>query len=495
MSKKRKIEKPQPEKKRLLPILFLALLAFGVYANSLGSGFVGDDEQQLVQNPVVAQHQWTAAFTSGVWAFRGVRGNYYRPLQFVVYTTLHAIFGFQASAFHLAMVLLHVLNTLLVYWLALRLLARAPAALAAAALFAIHPIHTEAVNWVAALPDVLLTAIVLFAVWQFARGASIAVHCLLYAAALLTKETGVMLAPLYVAYEWILLGRRWPEIRKNLLLYGALLATFAGYLALRWTALGGLAPGQQTFFHLTPAEFVGSAIVIAAQYAWKLVCPTGLNYFHVFHPTAAITPALLLSIVALAAAAWAAFHRATPAAVRYSLFWIATTLVPALNLTGVGQNVLAERYLYLPSVGFVLLAGFGWEWWAARQSRPAWAVGIVLLCAGSWQCVARNADWHDEFTLLQKTVAQSPDSGLMHNNLAGSYLARNDLAHAVEQERLAVQLEPRSAAFHKNLGALLMAAGDPRAAIPEFEETLRLQPAAPDVQGFLDEARRMSSAH
>jgi len=231
-----------------------------------------------------------------------------------------------------------------------------------------------------------------------------------------------------------------------------------------------------------------SAVVTAAQYARKLILPLHLNYFHIFQATRSVTPAFLISLAALIAVGAVAFRQATPSAVRYGLFWMALTLAPAMNLTGVGQNVMAERYLYLPSVGLAWIAGLGWEWWAARQRRPAWTAGIAILCAGAWQSMARNADWRDDFTLLRKTVAQSPGAGILHNNLAGVYVERNDLEHALEEERLAVKLEPRSAPFHKNLGLLLMVR-DPPAAIPEFEEALRLQPAAPDLRSLLEEAR------
>ena len=161
----------------------LAVLAFLVYANSLSNGFVGDDKEQLLQNPLVSGHRIAAAFGAGVWSFRGVQGNYYRPLQFLIYILLHGLFGFEAFGYHLFFVLMHALTTVLVYFLALQLTTRSHIALAAAALFAVHPIHTEVVDWIASLPDMMLTAIVVAAVCWFARqggsprGSRIAGHC------------------------------------------------------------------------------------------------------------------------------------------------------------------------------------------------------------------------------------------------------------------------------------------------------------------------------
>lgn len=153
-----------------------------------------------------------------------------------------------------------------------------------------------------------------------------------------------------------------------------------------------------------------------------------------------------------------------------------------------GQNVFAERYLYLPSAGFAWIAGLAWDWCAARRMGPAVAAGVLIVCAAAWQTMDRNPNWHDDFTLLSVTVKQSPSAGVLHNNLAGAYVDRNDLDHALAEERLAVQEEPRSAPFHKNLGLLLMAR-DPKAAIPEFERAQALDPGDGSLLGLLQEAR------
>ena len=494
MLSKIKTAPPKNSKPASLQFLWPACLAFGAYVNSLSNGFVGDDKEQLLQNPAVSGHQFGAFFTAGVWAFRGVRSNYYRPLQFTVYALLHSLFGVEAFRFHLAMVLLHVLNTSLVYWLTLRIVSRARVALAAAALFALHPIHTETVDWIASLPDLMMTAFVVLALWRFVREDAaprprqIPLHCAMYLGALLSKETGVVLLPLYLGFELIQLRRPLRELGKNAVLYGSLLATGGAYLAMRWVALGGLAPGQETFHRLGPAEFFLSGIVAAGHYAGSLILPFDLNYFHVFHATRTVTLPFLLALAAIVTLGAVAFRSQTSSAVRYGLFWIAVTLAPALNLTGVGQNVFAERYLYLPSVGLAWMAGLAFDWMAARQPRVAWTAAAAILCAATWQTVSRNGDWRDDFTLLRKTVAQSPEAGIMHNNLAGAYVERNDLDHALEQERLAVQFEPRSAPFHKNLGLLLMVR-DPRSAIAEFEEAQRLQPSASDLPALLKAAR------
>src|ERR1700722_4554122 len=314
----------------------LAALAIAVYANSLGNGFVGDDQFQLLRNPLVKDAGGIPRlFGSGAWSFLGITGNYYRPLQFLVYLLIYQCAGFHASAFHLFMVALHAANTVLLF-LFVRRWAAGRIAWAAAALFAVYPVHTEPVDWIAALPDLMLTAVVLTGLLLFARqdgaprGLRILGHWGIYLLALWTKETGVAMLPLYAAFGFFCLGRRWSEFRRNAALYAGMIAVFGLYLAMRIRALGGLAPRQHAFFHLGPADFALSVVVTAGQYLRTLLLPLDLNYFHVFHATQSLTPRFLISAAALGAAA-ALFLRLRTPLVSYGLFWMAAAIAPALN--------------------------------------------------------------------------------------------------------------------------------------------------------------------
>src|SRR5258708_4290011 len=149
---------------RLCPYAALAALAFGVYANSLPNGFVSDDNAAFYSDPVAM-------------SWRGIpdlfrrdfvkqfdprsSSNYYRPVQILVYVLMFHLTGRDAFSMHLLSILVHVINTLLVFHLGRRWLTNENAALMAAALFAVHPIHSEVVVWAAALPDGILTLVVL----------------------------------------------------------------------------------------------------------------------------------------------------------------------------------------------------------------------------------------------------------------------------------------------------------------------------------------------
>ena len=147
-----------------------------------------------------------------------------------------------------------------------------------------------------------------------------------------------------------------------------------------------------------------------------------------------------MSLVALAAVVGAAFRlRARQPIISYAIFWIALTIVPALNLAGVGQNVFAERYLYLPSVGFVVLAGLAWAWLKTEAPSAAWPAAAAILLACSAATITRNPDWRDDFTLLQVTLKKSPESGYLHNLMAGVWVERDQFRRALDEQILAVR--------------------------------------------------------
>jgi hypothetical protein len=215
---------------RLWPYLALAALAFLVYSNALSNGFAADDDSQLLSNPLVVNYrEIPRIFGQDIWAFSKPVGatpsNYYRPIQILLYMALYYVGNFNPVWFHTVMLLIHVANTLLVFRLGLFFLKNSEhakeIALAAAALFAVHPIHNEAVVWVAVLPDIFMTLLalvmILLFVLQDARPTprQIAVHAALFLVALFTKETAVVLLPLLAGYEWLYLGRDARQIWAN----------------------------------------------------------------------------------------------------------------------------------------------------------------------------------------------------------------------------------------------------------------------------------------
>ena len=159
----------RPDVALLALLLVLAVLP---YASTLANSFVYDDFPQLVENPYVRGFRHLREiFTTTVWSFQGAQGvtNYYRPLMTFGYLVCYQIFGPLPFGFHLANVLLHAAVVCLLFGVTRRVFGDPLPAFLAAALFALHPVHTESVAWVAAVPDIELTFFYLLAFWFFLR--------------------------------------------------------------------------------------------------------------------------------------------------------------------------------------------------------------------------------------------------------------------------------------------------------------------------------------
>ena len=447
-----------------LSALILCALVLVTYGNSIRNGFVWDDNQQIVKNPDLRTGAPIARLFSGdVWNFRGHTGgghNYYRPLQMLTYRIAADIWGFDPHAFHGLSIGFHLITVLLAFFLFRRLCRRTDLAFASAALFAVHPVHAEAVDWISALPDVGCTAFLLLAFLWFhgahfdpadsavrcqprsVRVFFVALSCASFAVAILWKETAVvfpLLAMVYVlcADESSVYGSRLRTAMKLSIPYWCIAIA---YLLLRWRVLGSLASRQRDWA-LNPLQFALSDSNLLLQYWAKLIAPVHLSAYYVFSPVrspsdARAVTAVLIFLVALFLIARGV--RRAPLAT-FAALWVFITLFPVLDVYALGRNAFTERYMYLPSVGFCLLAVFTAAWLGRgvpSQYRIASAVvtALVVVSIGAAATVSRNAYWKDDSTLFLRTLEASPNAPFVQNMVGELQRGEGSAASSSEAE-------------------------------------------------------------
>ena len=445
----RLVTEPRSRITVVLASVSLCVLAITAYSNGISNGFVWDDHEQVVMNAslrpgarllrLAGTNQWGLA-RAGVQE----QINYYRPLQMVTYRLTAEVFGFDARAFHAVNFGFHVLAVLLVFALFYKLTGRMTLAFAGAALFAVHPIHTEAVDWIAALPDIGCTVFFLlaFLFLVLAQGPGslapsdepprrfpalfLAASYTAFAAALLWKETAIIFPLIIMAYVFCLsepataIRRAGSTLRRSLPYW----CIFGLYFLLRLRVLGFVVTRQRNWI-LSRFELGLTALNLMSTYCWKLIAPIHLNAYYVFVPVRTLQdPRALAAILFLILAAVAIVYglRRAPLA-SFAALWVFITLIPALNVYAVGRNVFAERYLYLPSVGFcfliVLMAARVGDALPVRLRSFALAVvlaGVLLLFMG--QTFARNPIWRDDTTLFTRTLESSPNAPFVQNMVA-----------------------------------------------------------------------------
>lgn len=452
---------PQPNLQWWL-LAALCLVAFLAYARCLSYDFVYDDDAQILRNPWIRDlSQVGRFFSTDVWRFANEQsGNYYRPFHMLVHALGYALSGVKPFAFHLINILLHCVNTLLLALLGYRLTRNKLAGVAGGFLFALHPVHAENVAWIAAVTDPLC-AVFYFGVlllhlndetlesWKTTIFIS-----LLFMGALFSKEIAFMLPPVLVWLD-LSLGRK-----LNWRRYGALLVSFAIYAILRVHALSHF-QNEQLKTGLDFTSRLLSSTVLIGEYLAKAFVPFNINAFHVFHPTmSAGDPRFLLSLLVILALAFGAWLFRTDRRMLFLFGFIPVALLPVLNLNGIGENIFADRYLYIPSLGSCLLIplffqkALQWksEYFGLSQQRVAAGLTGVLCLFFAFMLGNTGFMWRDNLTLYTETMKRSPDSSNISANLASCYFDRGQIKEASYWVSRTAELSEQS--FIKNPAAL-----------------------------------------
>jgi tetratricopeptide (TPR) repeat protein len=488
------------DRSRTLLISALIACATLPYLNILVNGFVYDDDNQLLKNPYVRSFRYLKEiFTTNVWSFWGARAltNYYRPMMTLGYLVCYKLFGMQAYGFHLVSLLLHVLIVCLVFVLTERLTGDRVCAFVAGALFALHPVHTEPVDWIAAVTDLEVTFFYLLSFGFFLAVARpggrrsepmLAAMGVTFLLALFSKEQAITLPALATVYEHF-----WREDRaetstsQKLARYGLLWLVGIAYIPLRMHILGGLAPVKM-LSKLTREQLALSAITLVGEYVGKLLWPVRLCAFWVFRPsTNPFDPRVLAGLLALLALAalflvcWRSRERNIHLA-SFGIVWFFATLAPVLNAHWVGDNVFTERYLYLPSVGAAWLVGLGVsKLWARTAARPAQRralvlAGIVLAGLFAVRIVLRNRDWNNDILLYTRTLELSPDADVIQNNLGTVYWRAGDVDKAESVWRALLVRNPNYPEMLNNLGLVAGQKKQYSQACEFFQHAIKVRP-------------------
>ncbi len=444
-------------------------VAFCVYAPTLGYGFIWDD-------PIVLQ-QLRAIHGLGDLLFPPpiIPKFYYRPLIFFTFLVDRTLGGEAPFWFHFTVVAANAVDAGLLCWLGWRLFGSPWAAALAALVFAVHPIHVESVAWIAGRSDVIAGTFLLLGAGLLTYEESWAgwLAVVAYALGLLSKETalaGLVLFPLVD----IVRGRqvRWP-------IAGTLLFVTVAYLVLRQSALGAAVTGFAT--NATALETVRNLFGAIGFYASKLLLPIGLSAY-VPEVPGGVMPLLGLLVaagaLALCVLAWMRNQRA----IAFLVAWFFVTLAPSLVviIRYSAQAPVADRYLYIPSLGASLLLVPLFTWLATRRPQAQRAIGggVITLCGLlAVLSLARSRVWADSLLFWKDVAAKAPGYAMGHRELAQIYMDQNQLdpAEAELKQALAAKSSPEGRVMTlNNLANLYLRRKQFAAAEPLLEEGLRL---------------------
>jgi tetratricopeptide (TPR) repeat protein len=456
-----------------------------------------DDPVYVSDNP----HVQAGLTWSGLkWALTATDAANWHPLTWLSHMLDCQIYGPKAGGHHFTNILLHMVNSCLVFALMLRLTRRAAPSFVIAALFAWHPLHVESVAWVAERKDVLSTCFGLLSLLAYQAYATNARdqtssqtanvrNIIRYSSSLLFFVLSLISKPMFVTLPFVMLlldywplGRigmgpakaPWKRIALEKLPF-LLLAALSCAVTLRVQAHGGALAAIRDF----PLELrIGNVERSYYQYLWKSLWPQHLAVFYPFEPSE-LTPLSWLAGGLLVILSVLVLRLRTFPFLAVGWFWYLGTLVPVIGLVQVGSQAMADRYTYFPAIGIFILAVFG-----ARELAVCIRSGTAILAGASsltlLACLimARQqvSYWRNSETLFHHAIEVTQGNFVACNNLGVALEARGEKAEATQWYLEALRMKPDYADAHCNLADCYIALKRPREAISEFQAALRLNP-------------------
>jgi len=474
-----------------VPLVAVTLL---VYAPTFRSEFLLlDDPIYVSGNP----HVLTGLNSANcAWAFDAFHDGNWIPLTWLSLMLDSEFFGRGPAGYHVTNVVLHAVNTLLVFWFLARATGKLARSAFVAALFAWHPLHVESVAWIAERKDVLsilfgmlsLLAYVRYATLDRKRGLLLATSFVCFVLSLMSKQTLVTLPFLLLLLDFWPLGRlRSARLLAEKIPFFAAAAVFSAIVMLAQTQ----GHAARTLAKYPLSIRCANAVLAYATYLRQTFVPRDLAVYYPhpgdrFNGIAVAGAAVLL--LAISAFAVARLRRLPYFFVGWA--WFLGTLVPMLGLVQVGSQQMADRYTYFPLIGLFMAVT-----WLIAELAPAGVVRTRLLPAAAFASLAALAAttfvqvgyWQNGIVLFQHALASTNDNAFARDKLACALIQRgklsaSELAEAIGQLEAAIRLAPKWAQPQYNLALVL-------------QNTGRLDEAAEHYRAALADDERSADAH
>jgi tetratricopeptide (TPR) repeat protein len=501
-------------------LLVISGLVFLAYSSSLPNGFVYDDVYHVKETPLIRDlTNVPKMFTTSVWESSSFPTNqrYYRPLQVLSYTLNFALGGFKPFGYHLLNVLLHVANTLLVFTIVCLVSRHTFFAAAVALLFGLHPINSESVAWISGRTELLAAFFSLGSLALYIQiyppqgsdesgtnrtrllwGASL----LAFLLGLLSKESAATMMGVLAVYE-VGLRPLAPKKGLRLLPYLAVLMVYLGWrlAILGWPETDPIYFVRNPLIEETGLPRLFTGIKIFGKYLWLLFFPLRLAVDYSFNqipvartiwePSVIISGTVAISLIGGWIVCWT---RNRLVFFGLGFFFAAGSLI-FLNSFFPFAEIMGERYMYLPSVGFVLaVAALGRLGIGIlperRRAVVAGALVATILGGGLVKTWWRNFDWRDDFSLFRSAVEINQRSVTNHFLLAVQYYDKGQVDLARSHYRKALEIYPKYAHAHLGLGSLALQEKNYPEALEHLSRSATLLPNFYQAHLFLGEAYR-----
>jgi len=462
----------------IIPVIVLLLIT-AAYIPTFSGQFLLDDHHLVKDNPYIRTLKPLQSYfiqedgISDDDRTRGYHTGYYRPLINISYFLDFKIWGMKATGFRTTNLALHLFTCLLLYFVLSRYFDGIMVPAISAILFGIHPVNTESVSWIASRNNILVSLFSLASFYfytlkdQGKAGLHVFLSLFFFAAALFSKEFGVMLLPVFFLYNRVC-RRNNISVIKEFLMYVPFVAILAAYFLMRRMAMQSVLPAGGFENILDRICFVPYLIM----YNLRLVFfPLGLHSFMVQYPRELMDWQVVLGVTGMLLAGIILWRYRREKMIIFPLLSFVIGLFPILNIVKTsGTSLVSMRWLYFPMMWLIPI--FCWLLGRLVNRKNSFRiiiVFIVIISLGGYSYFLNRYQWRDEWSFFQREVIQ-------YNNLAyaGGFAEahhdRKDFKSAYRYYNLAIQLSPNKTINYINFAALLTDIERPGEALDYLEK-------------------------
>ncbi len=475
-------------------LLVLVCFSFLIYKSSLLNEFSYDDFSVVVENYYIKNLSYLPSIFDLSYFARFGEASY-RPIVTLTYFADFFLWGFSSAGFHFTNIVLHLSVSILIFVLFRRIFNDIFWALFASALFAVHPVTTEAVNAVGFREELLTTFFGLGSLlffWNSLKASSKFsqrnwinqwLSILFFVLAMLSKENGMVLLLLFPATFLLASGANKIELRKSEIRFGLFLTiAFLGYVFLRFVWFKNPNPNPLEPIDIWTRSLTG--ISIAGYYLKLLFFPFPLTVAYVFPKAVGWEIARSLLSLGLFTGISFGIWRSYNKKLLFGWFWFLIALAPTMNIYPIA-NPIAERYLYFPLVGGVLVISECFRLilvrWNENFPNLAIYIGILILCVFSLMVSRRNLDWRTSGALWEQATKVFPMSSRALNGLGISYMDKKDPIQAILTFKRAIAINSQNVKAHSNLGMVYHGQRQFKQAESVLVKALKLDPRNHDT--------------
>jgi Tfp pilus assembly protein PilF len=463
--------------------VLLAGISFVVYEQVLRCKFTDfDDTVYVTEN----QHVKAGLTRQSIlWAFESPRVNFWHPVTMLSHMLDCELFGLKPWGHHLTSLLLHIANTLLLFWFLKDMTGAVWKSWFVAVLFSVHPLHAESVAWISERKDVLSTLfwmLTMAAYLRYVRRRT----AWRYLLSLVLFALGLMAKPMLVTLPFVLLLLDyWPlkRLQNKKDIYRPALEKIPFFvLSAAFSVVAFFAQGDtEEFWRRIPVKIrIANAFISYAWYIQKMFWPSRLAVFYP-HPgdKLSMLEAAAAFVILAGVSIWIIYSVSRRKYLLVGWLWYVGTLVPVIGLVQVGEFATADRYTYMPLTGLFIIIVWGadellagWRWRKIAMGASASTVLLALsICTG-----LQLRYWQNSVTLFEHALKVTNNNYLAYHNLGFAYIELGRYNEAIEVCKQAIRIRSDDSKAHNNLGVAYGCLGRYDESIENCKEAIKIKP-------------------